>query len=125
MRNEAPIPESGIFTVTQKAGHVLISILGSAYKIQQLEELRREIEKALHSDLQSLAFGLQEAAYLNSSLINLLVMAVKILSAQKKPTYVITEKAEVLESLSSMDLDRVLKIVPNLEVYFRTIAEIQ
>ena len=91
--------------------------------IQQLEELRREIDKALHSGLQSLAFGLQDAAYLNSSLINLLIMAVKILASQKKTTYVISEKAEVLESLSLMGLDRIIKIIQNEDLYYREICE--
>ena len=39
------------------------------------------------------------------------------LSIRSKPTFIITDETDVLESLQMMDLDRVMRILPNLEKY--------
>jgi hypothetical protein len=39
------------------------------------------------------------------------------LSIHGKPTFIITDDNEVLESLQMMDLDRVMRVLPDLERY--------
>ena len=99
------------------AGHVLFTIRGVVYKIQELEDLRAQINAAIEADAQSVAFAFEGSSFLSSSTINLLVKTMQTLSVYGRPTFIITNEAEVLESLQMMDLDRVLRILPGLEQY--------
>lgn len=114
-------PESR-FTRQVDGGHVLVTIKGSVYKIQELEELRGFIQEVLGRDTLSIAFAFEGSSFLSSSTINLLVSTMQTLSALGRPTYIITHDPEVLESLQMMDLDRVMRIVPDLEKYQSELA---
>ncbi len=92
------------------------TITGNIYKIQELEELRSQIGE-VDQIVESIAFAFEKSSFLNSSTINLLVKTMQTLSIRSKPTFIITDEAEVLESLQMMDLDRVMRILPNLEKY--------
>jgi anti-anti-sigma regulatory factor len=83
----------------------------------QLEELRERIDKAVAADSASIAFAFEGASFLGSSLINLMVKTMQILSVRGKPTFVVTRDADSLESLHMMDLDRVLRILPDRDSY--------
>jgi hypothetical protein len=104
-------------TLSSEGGHILFTIRGTLLKLGQLEELRAQIEKALTDDARSVAFALEGASFLSSSLINLVVKTMQTLSVRGKPTFVLTKDADSLESLQMMDLDRVLRILPGLEAY--------
>lgn len=110
-------PSGTEITLSSEAGHFLFTIRGTLLKLGQLEELRTQIEKALTADSQSIAFALEGVSFLSSSLINLMVKTMQTLSVQGKPTFVITRDAETLEGLEMMDLDRVLRILPDLDTY--------
>jgi hypothetical protein len=114
---EPEIPEGGRFQLELNGTHALFSIVGTVHKIQELEELRAQIDRVQTRAIDSIAFAFQDSSYLNSSMINLLVKTMQALSIQGKPTYIITNEASVLESLQIMDLDRVMRIVPTLEKY--------
>ncbi|GEM_PF-2503801 len=111
------IPDGGRFKFEITGAHALVTVIGNVYKMQELEELKDQIDLALAQPLDSIAFAFQESSYLNSSMINVLVKTMQPLSIQGKPTFIITDEAQVLESLHIMDLDRVMRIVPNLEKY--------
>lgn len=95
----------------------MFTITGTMYKIQELEELRAQINEVVAQEVGSIAFAFQQSSFLNSSTINLLVKTMQTLSIHGKPTYIITNDNEVLESLQMMDLDRVMRILPDLERY--------
>ena len=99
------------------AGHVLFTIKGALHKIQELEELRGSIHEAVGMDALSIAFLFEGSSFLSSSTINLLVKTMQTLSVLGRPTIIITRDPEVLESLQMMDLDRVMRVVPDLEAY--------
>lgn len=102
--------------------HALFTITGNIYKIQELEELRSQINEVVIQEVDSIAFAFEKASVLNSSTINLLVKTMQTLSVRGKPTFIITDEEEVLESLQMMDLDRVMRILPNLERYKAALA---
>jgi anti-anti-sigma factor len=114
---EPQIPDGGRFSYEFAGIHALFTVTGTVYKIQELEEMKVQIDQVLARNPGSIAFALQESSYLNSSMINLLVKTMQTLSLQGKPTFIITNEAQVLESLQMMDLDRVMRIVPSLEKY--------
>ena len=102
--------------------HALFTITGNIYKIQELEELRSQINEVVDQGVESIAFAFEKSSVLNSSTINLLVKTMQTLSIRSKPTFIITDEEEVLESLLMMDLDRVMRILPNLERYKAALA---
>ena len=102
--------------------HALFTITGNIYKIQELEELRSQINEVVEQDVESIAFAFEKSSFLNSSTINLLVKTMQTLSIRSKSTFIITDDEEVLESLQIMDLDRVMRILPNLEKYKAALA---
>lgn len=104
------------FTVVNRKALIVVS--GAVYKIQELEELKDEIDRALNEDIISLAFTFADTSLINSSLINVLVKTVQALSLQAKPTYIITSDKQILETFHMMGLDRVMRILPNLESYY-------
>jgi hypothetical protein len=104
-------------TLSSENGHFLFTIRGTLIKLGELEELRTQIDKALSTDARSVAFELEGASFLSSSLINLVVKTMQTLSVKGRPTFVITRDADSLESLQMMDLDRVLRILPDRETY--------
>lgn len=103
-------------------GHVLFTVSGPIYKIQELEELKMEIDFALKGQPESVAFRFDGASYLDSSMLAQLVRTLQELSRRGKPTYVITNDAHVVESLQVLDLDRVLTVYPTLEAYAEGLA---
>jgi hypothetical protein len=109
-------PPGGQIKRQMDGAHVLFTITGNLYKIQELEELRSQINK-VDQEVDSIAFAFEKSSFLNSSTINLLVKTMQTLSIRSKPTFIITDETEVLESLQMMDLDRVMRILPNLEKY--------
>lgn len=111
------LPEENRFKFTITDGRALITVAGTLYKIQELEELKEEIDRAVETNIVSLAFLFEGTSFLSSSLINLLVKTVQSLSLHGKKTYLITEDLQVLESLHMMNLDQVLRVLPNLEKY--------
>lgn len=110
-------PAASRITRQDVGGHVLFTVRGSLHKIQELEDLRSQIDAALLADVLSIAFVFEASSFLNSSTINLLVKTMQTLSVHGRPTFIITNEAEVLESLQMMDLDRVMRILPGLEQY--------
>lgn len=120
--HRAETPAEGRITREGDGGHVLFTIRGSLHKIQQLEDLRAQILEAVDGDALSVAFAFEASPFLSSSLINLLVKTMQTLSVRGRPTFVVTRDAEVLESLQMMDLDRVLRILPDLEQYQAALA---
>ena len=102
--------------------HSLFIISGNLYKIQELEELRTQIGQCVEMGVASIAFAFENSSFLNSSTINLLVKTMQTLSVHGKPTFIITGEPDVLESLQMMDLDRVMRILPNLETYKAALA---
>jgi anti-anti-sigma factor len=118
-------PEAGPgsrITRETDGGHVLFTIQGSLHKIQELEELRAQIHEALGQDALSVAFRFEGSSFLSSSTINLLVKTMQTLSVLGRPTFIITQDPDVLEGLQMMDLDRVMRIVPDLEKYQAALA---
>lgn len=111
------IPEGGRFKYEFTGTHALFTVTGTVYKIQELEEMKTLIDLVLGQPVDSIAFLFQDSSYLNSSMINLLVKTMQTLSLQGKPTFIISDEAQVLESLQMMDLDRVMRILPNVEKY--------
>jgi anti-anti-sigma factor len=115
-------PPGGQIRLTMEGAHALFTITGNVYKIQELEELRSQINEAVALNAESIAFAFEKSSFLNSSTINLLVKTMQTLSVHGKPTFIITREAEVLESLQMMDLDRVMRILPTLEKYRAALA---
>jgi hypothetical protein len=115
-------PSGAEITLSSEGGHVLFTIRGTLLKLGELEELRTQIEKAQAGDALSIAFALEGASFLSSSLINLVVKTMQTLSVRGRPTFVITRDADSLESLQMMDLDRVLRILPDREAYRAALA---
>lgn len=116
------IPEGSRFSRETAGGHVLFTIRGSLHKIQELEELRAAIHDSLGQDPLSVAFRFEGSSFLSSSTINLLVKTMQSLTALGRPTYIVTGDPDVLESLQMMDLDRVMKVVPDMERYRASLA---
>jgi anti-anti-sigma regulatory factor len=114
---QSQVFDAGHFKLVRQGRHALFSIQGSVLKIEELEVLRAQIDELPMHETDSMAFEFQSSAYLNSSLIGLLVRTLQTLSKQGKPIFIITSEASTLESLQTMDLDRVMKIVPSLEKY--------
>jgi hypothetical protein len=110
-------PPGGQIQRRLEGGHALFTITGTMYKIQELEELRSQINEVVAQGADSIAFAFQQSSFLNSSTINLLVKTMQTLSIHGKPTFIITDDNEVLESLQMMDLDRVMRVLPDLERY--------
>jgi anti-anti-sigma factor len=98
-------------------GHLLITITGSGYRMQDLEELKLHIDRALQGDPKTLAFHFDGASFLDSGTLGLLVRAVQEMTRRERPTSLVTSDAQVLESLQVMDLDRILTVHPTLEAY--------
>lgn len=109
-------PAGGQIRRQVEGAHVLFIITGNLYKIQELEALRSQINE-VDQQVDSIAFAFEKSSFLNSSTINLLVKTMQTLSIRSKPTFIITDETDVLESLQMMDLDRVMRILPNLEKY--------
>jgi hypothetical protein len=111
------LPPGGQIKRLVEGAHALFTITGNIYKIQELEELRSQINEVVDQEVESIAFAFEKSSTLNSSTINLLVKTMQTLSIRSKPTFIITDDEEVLESLQIMDLDRVMRILPSLEKY--------
>jgi anti-anti-sigma factor len=111
------LPPGGQIRKQLEGAHALFTITGNVYKIQELEELRAQINDVVAQEVDSIAFAFEKSSFLNSSTINLLVKTMQTLSLDGKPTFLITNDAEVMESLQIMDLDRVMRILPDLESY--------
>lgn len=114
-RSEAPLP-AGI-SRSAIGSHLAFSIRGSIRSLGQLEDLRSQIEVALAESPESIAFSFEDSSYLNSSLINILVKTMQSLSIRGRPTFIVTRDEDTLESMKIMDLDRVLRILPDQETY--------
>lgn len=114
---ETGSPAAGRISKRIESSHALFNITGTLYKIGELEELKAQIDQALEEEIGSIAFLFEGSSFLNSSTINLLVKTMQTLSVRGKPTFIITDDKEVLESLQMMDLDRVMRICPDLERY--------
>lgn len=97
--------------------HILLTVTGPIYKIQEVEEVRGEVDDAFREQPESMAFHFDNASYLDSSMLSQLVRTVQEMTRRSRPTFVITGDAQVLESLQILDLDRVLTIYPTLEEY--------
>jgi hypothetical protein len=97
--------------------HILFSVTGTVYKLQELENLKADIEASLGGHSDSIAFAFEGSSYLDSSLINLVVKTMQTLSQRGKSTYVITQDLHVLESLQVLNLDRVLTVLPTVAGY--------
>lgn len=104
-------------TRTTSGNHILLTITGPIYKIQEVEEVRGEVDAAFRGEPESMAFHFDQASYLDSSMLSQLVRTVQEMTKRHKPTFLITGDAEVLESLQILDLDRVLTVCPTLENY--------
>ncbi|MEO6097942.1 MAG: STAS domain-containing protein [Fibrobacteria bacterium] len=115
-------PPGGQIRLQMDGPHALFTISGNLYKIQELEELRSQINDVVAADALSIAFAFEYSSFLNSSTINLLVKTMQTLSVHGKPTFIITSEREVLESLEMMDLDRVMRIMPTVEKYRAALA---
>jgi hypothetical protein len=107
---------------TRIGSHVLFSILGPVRKLGQLEDLRGQVEGALEENPGSIGFAFEKASFLSSSLINLLVKTMQTLSILGRPIFIVTRDADTLESLQMMDLDRVMRILPDGESYRAALA---
>ena len=120
-RCQAPARRGDARTVrvrrTQQGPHILLTIAGPIYKIQELEDLKVEIDKALRETPETIAFHLDGASYLDSSMLAQLVRTLQEMTRRGKATFIITGDAQVLESLQILDLDRVLPVFPSLEAY--------
>jgi anti-anti-sigma factor len=103
-------------------GHFLITVTGSAYRIQDLEELKLHIDQALQGDPKTLAFHFDGASFLDSGTLGLLVKAVQEMTRRERSTALVTADEQVLESLQVMDLDRILAVYPTLEAYRQGLA---
>ena len=97
--------------------HILLTVQGPKYRLQELEDLRFEIERSLKEGPESIAFHFSGASYLDSSMLAQIVRTLQEMTRQGKATFVITDDPHVLESLQILDLDRVLAILPNVEAY--------
>jgi hypothetical protein len=115
-------PPGGQIKRQMEGAHALFTITGNVYKIQELEELGSQIGECVKQGVDSIAFAFEKSSFLNSSTINLLVKTMQTLSVHGKPTFIITSEADVLESLQMMDLDRVMRILPDLEKYKAALA---
>ncbi len=111
------VPPGSQIRKQMDGNHVLFTITGNVYKIQDLEDLRAQINAVPVPSVGSIAFAFEKASFLSSSTINLLVKTMQSLSVHGKPTFIITRDEEVLESLQIMDLDRVMRILPDVESY--------
>ena len=87
------------------------------YKILELEDLKLQIDATLKELPESVAFHFDGASYLDSSMLAQLVRTLQELSRRGKPTFIITNDAQVVESLQILDLDRVLTVFSTLEFY--------
>lgn len=102
---------------TREGAHFMLTVHGPIYKIQDLEDLRVEIDAALKESPESLAFHFSGASYLDSSMLAQIVRTLQVMTSRGKSTFVITGDPQVLESLQIVDLDRVLTIFPSQEAY--------
>jgi anti-anti-sigma regulatory factor len=119
-RAEEP-PEAGIARASG-GSHVFFAIRGAIRRLGQLEDLRSQIERALAENADSIAFAFEGASFLNSSLINLLVKTMQTLSVRGKPIFIVTRDEDTLDSLQMMDLERVMRILPDEEAYRAALA---
>jgi len=100
-----------------QGSHILLTVQGPKYKLQELEDLRFEIDRSLKEGPESIAFHFRGASYLDSSMLAQIVRTLQEMTRLGKATFVITDDAQVLESLQILDLDRVLTIFPDVEAY--------
>jgi hypothetical protein len=115
-------PSEAAISRVRVGPHVLFTIHGPLRKLGQLEDLRGQIDGALAENGDSIAFAFEKSSFLSSSLINLLVKTMQTLSVSGKPTVIVTEDADTLESLQMMDLDRVMRIYPDRASYEAAMA---
>lgn len=104
-------------TRTEAGGHVLLTISGPLYRMQELDELRRHVDAALDAGAGSLAFHFDGASRLDSSMLGQIARAVQALSRQGRPAYLVTWDPQVVESLRVVDLDRVITVLPTVEAW--------
>lgn len=102
---------------TDDDGHVYLALRGTVHRLGELDALRAVLDQVLAADARSIAFGFEGSSYLNSSLVNLIVKTMRGLASAGRPTFIVTSDPEVLESLRIMDLDRVIRILPDREAY--------
>ena len=105
------------FSKQTVGGHVLFTLLGPMYKMQELEELRTQLDLAMDADAESIAFHFNGASYLDSSMLGQMVRTLKEMASRGKATSVVTADAQVVESLQVLDLDRILPVYPSLDAY--------
>lgn len=114
--------DESFFRKEAKDRHILFSVTGTAYKLQELENLKAEIEGCLKENSESVAFAFEGSAYLDSGLINLLVKTLQSQSKRGKSTFVITQDLHVLESLQVLNIDKVLTVLSTLVDYRAAIS---
>lgn len=107
---------------TRQGAHILLTLLGPQYKLQELEDLRFEIDRAMKESPETIAFHFSGASYLDSSMLAQLVRTLQEMTRRGKATFVITDDSQVLESLQILDLDRVVAIFPSVEAYREALA---
>lgn len=112
----------GKVTRVASGGHVLVTVKGSGYRMQDLEEIKLHIDQALQGEPESLAFHFDGASHLDSGTLGLLVRAVQEMTRRERPTALVTSDAQVLESLQVTDLDRILTVYPTVESYRKGLA---
>ncbi len=98
-------------------GHVRMTIMGTLYKIKDVELLKVEVAKSLDENPKSLAFEFKSSSYLDSTVIHLLAKSIQRLSQEMKKACIITDDEHLIESLRTVGLDRVVSILPNFETY--------
>ncbi len=79
--------------------------------------LKDLIEKAESEGFASLAFVLRSCNYLNSTLVNLMVKALKEAYRMEKPAFIVTEDEATRESLHMLGLDRVVSVFSSFRSY--------
>lgn len=102
---------------TRRGIHILLTVQGPKYKLQELEDLRFEIDRAMKDGPESIAFHFRGASYLDSSMLAQIVRTLQEMTRRGKATFIITDDSQVLESLQILDLDRVVTIFPSVEAY--------
>ena len=84
---------------TRQGAHVLFTIQGHQYKLQELEYLRFEIYRAMKEGPETIAFHFDGASYLDSSMLAQIVRTLQEMTRRGKATFLITDDAQVMESL--------------------------
>ncbi len=101
----------------EEDGHVLLTVSGTLYRMQELEELRRHVDVALETGTASVAFHFVGVSYLDSSMLGLLARTLQAMTRRGRPAYLVTSDPRAIEALRVVDLDRVMTVFSSLEAY--------